>query len=849
MTASAHRPIAPSHHDLRRWGLDPAWSRTLPVVSHDGSIRHWHLLDAAPPAPEATVLCVHGNPTWAYTWKPFLEKLSDTYRVVAVDQLGMGYSEEAGPRRFADRVLDLGDIIGHLEIDEEIPLILAGHDWGGAVAMGWAVDHPERVGAMILCNTGIAVPNGRSAPRIIRLAAASPLRDLVCRRTPAFVEGALRLSGRRITRTDRQAFRAPYRSATARAAIADFVGDIPLRSPHPSERDLDLVAERLSRIEAPVLLAWGSGDPVFDDSFADDLAARLPNTSLQRFATAGHLVTAEADVAGAADVWLSDLLGGCLFADHSAPAQHPSTAGCPRPLWAEIERRREDPAVAFVDVSTATSISFAELARRVEAVTADLHRRGLRPGDRVAILTPPSVDAVAVAFGVLRAGGVALVADRGLGLIPLGKAFRSGRATWAVGPRLALCAAWALRWVRDAQLLEVTDLVSAAPGPLPDEPDPDDAGAILFTSGATGPPKGVRYTHRQLAEQRDALASAFTITSHDRLVAAFAPFSLYGPALGLPTAIPDTDVTKPGLLTAVALDRACVAVNATIVFASPSALANVVATSGGHRAWDGLSRLRKVLSAGAPVPVETLRSMQRLAPDAGLHTPYGMTEVLPVADIDLVGIEAALRDEPRGGVCVGTPVNGAEVMIASLGFDARHEPSRVEPTATGEILIRSPWTSEGYLELWLTERMARPRSVAGAWHRSGDVGHLDPSGRLWVEGRTVHVVSTADGPVTPIPVERTIHRELGIPRSAVVGVGPTGCQQVVVVLEIDGADPGLAHPSTAARVRSAVDVPLAAVLVVGRIPVDIRHNAKVDRTSLSTWANSFLAGRRSRPPR
>jgi hypothetical protein len=113
----------------------------------------------------------------------------------------------------------------------------------------------------------------------------------------------------------------------------------------------------------------------------------------------------------------------------------------------------------------------------------------------------------------------------------------------------------------------------------------------------------------------------------------------------------------------------------------------------------------------------------------------------------------------------------------------------------------------------------------------------------------VHVVSTADGPVTPIPVERTIHRELGIPRSAVVGVGPTGCQQVVVVLEVDGADHGLAHPSTAARVRAAVDVPLAAVLVVGRIPVDIRHNAKVDRTSLSTWANAFLAGRRSRPPR
>ena len=187
--------------------------------------------------------------------------------------------------------------------------------------------------------------------------------------------------------------------------------------------------------------------------------------------------------------------------------------------------------------------------------------------------------------------------------------------------------------------------------------------------------------------------------------------------------------------------------------------------------------------------------------------------------------------------------------LAPLGFDARHEPSSVEPTATGEILIRSPWTSDGYLGLWLTERMARPRSAAGTWHRSGDVGHLDRSGRLWVEGRTVHVVSTADGPVTPVPVERTIHRELGIARSAVVGVGPVGCQQVVVVLEVDGADPGLAPPLTAALVRSAIDVPIAAVLVLSKIPVDIRHNAKIDRTSLATWADAFLAGRRSRPPR
>ena len=111
------------------------------------------------------------------------------------------------------------------------------------------------------------------------------------------------------------------------------------------------------------------------------------------------------------------------------------------------------------------------------------------------------------------------------------------------------------------------------------DPGPDAEIAILFTSGATGPPKGVRYLHRQLAAQRDALAATYGIGDDDRLVAAFAPFALYGPTLGVPTALADADVTKPGELTADALDAACRAIRATMVFASPAALANVVRTA------------------------------------------------------------------------------------------------------------------------------------------------------------------------------------------------------------------------------------------------------------------------------
>ncbi len=858
MTARpAGAPEIPLSDAWARWGIDPAWSRTVDVPSHDGDPHRWHVLDTATPDAAATVLCVHGNPTWAYAWATFLRRLGDRYRVVAVDQLGMGFSARPGPRRYAERVRDLDDVIGALGIDPAVPFVLAAHDWGGAIAMGWAVDHPDRLAGMILCNTGIAVPEGRSAPGIIRLAASAPLRDLVCRRTKAFVEGTVRLSGRRISAADREAFRAPYPDAASRAAIADFVGDIPLRPGHPSEAALADVADRLGAVRAPVLLAWGAKDPVFDDDFAADLAARLPNTALHRFPRANHLVMAEADVAGAADLWLADVVPAFSGETSARGVVSPLTGGgradgsgeswaggVVSPLTAGVERRRGDTTTAFVDLATGSELTWADFAEAMEAVASELARRGLRPGDRVAMLTPPGTGMVAAIFGVLRAGGVAVVADRGLGVRGLGAAVRGARPAWVIGPRRALAAAMAMRWAPQAAKLDVTELLSAEPGELPEPPGPDDPAAILFTSGATGPAKGVRYLHRQLAAQRDAIAATYGITDADRLVAAFAPFSLYGPALGIPTALPDCDVTTPGELTASALDDACTRIGATLAFASPAALGNVVATRDGLTGGDGLRALRVVMSAGAPVPAETLHAVAQLAPEARLHTPYGMTEALPVADIDLAAIDEAQRDDPAGGVCVGTPVDGAEVRIVPLGFDPSSVPDRVTDGVTGEILVSAPWMSEGYAGLWLTERQARPPGGDRRWHRSGDVGHLDGSGRLWVEGRSVHVIETVRGPVTPVPIERAVERAVPAPRAAAVGVGPGGCQQGVVVVE--GGDDGLAPDDLTAAVRAAVDVPIAAVLTAGRLPVDIRHNSKIDRAAVGSWAGAVLAGRRVR---
>ena len=366
------------------------------------------------------------------------------------------------------------------------------------------------------------------------------------------------------------------------------------------------------------------------------------------------------------------------------------------------------------------------------------------------------------------------------------------------------------------------------------------------------------YLHRQLQAQREALAALYAITPDDRLVAAFGPFALFGAALGIPSAVPDMDLTSPRTLTARALGDAATAVDATLVFASPAALTNLVATAAdiGSTGAEALARVRLLLSTGAPVPAELLHEARRLLPVAEAHAPYGMTEVLPVADIDLAGLDDAGLGN---GVCVGRAVPGVELAIAPLDADgAAGAPAPAEADVTGEICVRAAHVKERYDRLWVTDDAATP---GPGWHRTGDVGHVDAAGRLWVEGRLLHVVVTAQGPVTPVGIERRAESVPGVRRAAAVAVGPAGTAQVVVVVETgaEGSDDstsaraGLAPAPLRDAVRRAAGggepkAEIAAVLTIDRLPVDIRHNSKIDRVAVGRWAQRVLDGRRPGRP-
>ncbi len=800
-----------------------------------------------------TLLCVHGNPSWSYLWREVLAQAPPDVRVIAVDHLDMGFSERTDTnRRLEQRIDDLGALTDHLDLTG--PVVTVAHDWGGPISLGWALRHRDQVAGLVLANTAVHQPPDAAAPRLIRIARSPEILERATVKTSAFLRGALRLSRSQPPREVRDAYLAPYRTTERRQAIGSFVADIPLEVSHPSYETLGEVAAGLDDLDdIPALLLWGSSDPVFTDVYLHDLEARLPHADVHRFSEARHYVPEDVDIAGAVHTWVAQL-------DSPTPAAKPHIERAP--LWAAIDRRANDTAVALIEMTAdgpGRSVTFAELAADVTRVTAGLHELGVQPGDRVALLVPPGVDLTVCLYACWRLGAVTVVADAGLGLRGMGRALESASPAYLIGITAALAAARAMRWpgqrIAVAPLADATQRALGAIAtldsvrttgegrPLPDPPPPDALAAVVFTSGATGPAKGVRYRHHQAQAQRDALMAVYNIGPEDRLVAAFAPFALFGPAMGIPSVVPDMEVTAPGSLNAGALGAAAEAIGASLVFASPAALRNVVATADDltHTQRAALGEVRLLLSAGAPVPASVLRRAGELMLNAEPHTPYGMTEVLPVADITLDGIDAA---GAGNGVCVGNPLPGVDVTIDPL--DALGRPSgtsTTEPEVTGEVCVRAAHVKDGYDRMWLTEHAsAQPRG----WHRTGDVGHLDGAGRLWIEGRLVHVITTAGGPVTPVAIEHAAQSVAEVDLAAAVGVGPHGTQQVVVVVAPSPRPrrPDLASLSLSDAIRATVDADIAAVLVVPELPVDKRHNSKIDRTHIAAWADSVLAGDR-----
>ena len=511
--------------------------------------------------------------------------------------------------------------------------------------------------------------------------------------------------------------------------------------------------------------------------------------------------------------------------------------------------------VALVDLKTGTRLTFRELSTRIAQTASRLQACGLNPRDRVAVFVAEGPAFVILVNSLFHLGAVPVLIDPGMGAANVATCIQEQKPRGLVGVpkahalRLLKRTAFASVQVKvvvdgffpGAQRLRlvdndgVKDTYLAMHRQAKDQP-----AAVLYTSGSTGAPKGVLYTHGMLMAQATAIRDMFAINKGDIDVCCFLPFALFSVAMGTTAVFPDMDFRFPAKARPEAIRRALVnplgdGVPASSAFASPALWAPFAESLSSSNPLVGVKR---ILTAGAPVSPRLHQRLLAGLPDGDVWTPYGATEALPVAFMNGRAIvdETAAKTEEGKGTCVGKLAPGIRVRIVAVTDEAIatiDDAPALAPGEIGEIVVAGPCVTAAYDETSDRAREANRRSKIKdgdtVWHRMGDVGWLDDQGRLWFLGRKAHRVETVDGTLHSLQVEAVAER-VWPARAALVWMGARPEQRAVLLLEpAQGGD----VEGVKAAIASVTPIDVDIRVHTATFPVDRRHNAKIEREALA----------------
>lgn len=524
----------------------------------------------------------------------------------------------------------------------------------------------------------------------------------------------------------------------------------------------------------------------------------------------------------------------------------------------------------LIEAATGNSLTFSELNSRSDSYAHILHNKGIRPGERVMLMIKPSADFICLTFALFKLGAPVILIDPGMGYKNLLRCIESVRPQGFVGIPKAhlfrslyrkpfvtvthrLCCGNSFG-LFGADISKQAD-VDYGSYPIFDAKD-NDLAAIIFTTGSTGPPKGVRYEHSIFQAQLRLIRDYYAIGPGQIDQPAFPLFALFSTALGAQAVIPDMDPTRPAKVDPACFVKSIEKYGVSYSFGSP-AIWHVIAGYCTPRD-SRLKTLKNVLMAGAPVSGELIRRIQAILPeDASVHTPYGATESLPIVSIEgheIVNTTWELTKQGKG-TCVGRALPGIEIAILPINDSAISHLNRqdfLETGEIGEIIVRGDVVTRAYENNDKVNRASKILEENVFWHRMGDVGYLDDDNRLWFCGRQAHrvVCECFNKTFFTIPCEALLNVHTEVFRTALVAVHPHGDKPktlpAIIIEPVKNskiADKQLIVEVKKIGKQHSLTQEIEHYLIHPDFPVDIRHNAKIFREKLSVWATKELEGK------
>ncbi|MDO5580709.1 MAG: fatty acid CoA ligase family protein [Planctomycetia bacterium] len=515
------------------------------------------------------------------------------------------------------------------------------------------------------------------------------------------------------------------------------------------------------------------------------------------------------------------------------------------------------------------TITFRELDQDSDRIAQALLAAGFEPGMKIALMVRMGIDFISLVFALFKAGTILILIDPGMGVKKMLQCLREADPDgFAAIPAVHTVRKFLPGWFPHADKnlivggsslfgkLTLSKIRKRSwEKPVLTAKHWDDPAAIIFTSGSTGPAKGVLYTHRIFNTQVDEIAARYEIVPGAVDLAGFPFFGLFNAAMGTTAIIPDMDPTRPASVDPVLFLEAANDWKITQSFGSPALWNRVV-----HYCKENgksIPTLKRAISAGAPVPFRLLEDfIQCIHPEGNIYTPYGATESLPVASIDAHEIleETANKTRLGAGICVGRRFSKIEWKILPITDQPIEHLEEVEPLPPGkigELTVCGPQITARYITRVEANKTAKIRDQYGRiWHRIGDVGYLDEQDRFWFCGRKAHRAETKNGPLFSIPCEAIANEHPRVFRSALVGIpaeSEEGSEPVIIVEPFPEYWPKnqqerdlLIKEVLALLEKSEITRSIRKVLIHPKFPVDIRHNAKINREQLAQWAKKYL---------